>query len=501
VQNRGKAHQRWAAGYGSAKGTARDRRSIKGARIHVLGRNAAAKAAGSLRHSDPLASAALGITKAQTITLVGMLVGLTCLGILAPIPLAWTVHHLLWVFFATSIAFRIYCLFIPAQGFPLIPVQPDEKLPVYTLLIPLYKEAEMLKALCKSIGNINYPPEKLDIKLLLEADDMQTLRALKTNHLGRQWEVIIVPPIGPKTKPKALNAGFARARGDLVTIYDAEDRPHPDQLRHAVHAFTADSDKRLGCVQAPLGYYNADQNWLTEQFALEYAAHFRVLVPAMARLGLPFPLGGTSNHFRAEALRNVGSWDPYNVTEDADLGFRLNAQGWKMDTITPPTLEEAVAGLKPWQRQRSRWLKGYVQTLGVHLRRPAGKRSWQGALSMTLTLGTAVFAALGHASFLILMLGLIILSPWSGHFLLPADYGLAAAGVGVGIIMLGVGSKRAGLRINIFGLAGAVFYWPLQSWAMAKAIIDLVRRPFYWEKTRHGLCPPAKYSNDLEQHK
>jgi cellulose synthase/poly-beta-1,6-N-acetylglucosamine synthase-like glycosyltransferase len=500
VQNRGKAHRRSATGYGNAKGTARDRQSVKGARIHVLGRNAAAKAAGSLRHSDPLASAALGITKAQTIALLGILAGLISLGILAPLPLARALHYALWFFFAVSIVFRTYCIFIPAPLCLPIPVKQGATLPVYTLLIPLYKEAGMLNALCKSIGKINYPAEKLDIKLLLEADDKETLRALKTNYLGRQWEVIIMPPVGPKTKPKALNAGFARARGDLVTIYDAEDQPHPDQLRHAVHAFAQDRDGQLGCVQAPLGYYNAEQNWLTEQFALEYAAHFRVLVPAMARLGLPFPLGGTSNHFRAKALRDVGAWDPYNVTEDADLGFRLNAHGWQLGTITPPTLEEAVAGLKPWQRQRSRWLKGYVQTLGVHLRRPAEQRSWRGALAMTLTLGTAVFAAFGHASFSILMLGLMILSPWTGHFLLPADYGLAAVGMGVGVMMLGVGAKRAGLHTSVWELAGAMLYWPLQSWAMAKAIIDLVKRPFHWEKTHHGLCPPAKSPNGLEPH-
>ncbi|PHS22677.1 MAG: glycosyltransferase [Robiginitomaculum sp.] len=466
------------------------------AQIHVLGRNATALAAGELRRKDPLASAALGLSRAQRFAIAGTLFLVSGLAWIAPVATALVLHHALWAFFAASIAFRAFLLVLSSQPTARFTLPKGEDLPLYTILVPLYKETEVLDGLCKAIGALNYPKAKLDVKLLLEIDDKETIQAVRNYNLGPEWEILIVPPIGPQTKPKALNAGFARAKGTFITIYDAEDRPHPDQLRHAVHAFAKDVVGNLGCVQAPLGYYNAGQNWLTRQFALEYAAHFQVLVPAMAHLGLPFPLGGTSNHFRASALRAVGAWDPYNVTEDADLGYRLGANGWRLGTIAPPTREEATAQLGPWQRQRSRWLKGYIQTIGVHMRRPAIHNAMAGALSMMITLGTAVFAALGHASFSIVVLGFLLLAPWTGALLAPVDYGLALAGLLVGMAMLALGAKRAHLACTPLDLLGAILYWPLQSWAMAMAIVDLIKRPFYWEKTRHGLCPkPSVESN------
>ncbi|PHS27401.1 MAG: glycosyltransferase [Robiginitomaculum sp.] len=496
------------------RGVARNRRAVRDGRsnirptyvyarqrayIHKLSHKAAALAAGQLRHTDPLASAALGISQRQrragyAITL--MIAGLT---MIAPRGTALTLHHSLWVFFACAIAFRVLLLVLSFKNPPgQARLSDDEDLPVYTLLIPLYREANVLPGLCAAIGALNYPKDRLDIKLLLEAEDATTIQAVMAYPLGPHWEVIITPNIGPQTKPKALNAGLERARGTLVSIYDAEDHPHPDQLRHAVAAFANDKKGNLGCVQAPLGYYNADQNWLTKQFALEYAAQFQVLVPAMARLGLPFPLGGTSNHFRAEALHNVGAWDPYNVTEDADLSYRLHAKGWRLGTITPPTLEEATSHIGAWQRQRSRWLKGYVQTIGVHMRRPAPHRALAGAVSMIMTLGIAVLSAFGHASFTILMALALGLSPWLSFGLHGADYALALAGLLVGMGMLGRGAKRAGLSHSWWDIISAILYWPLQSWAMAKAVVDLIKRPFHWEKTTHGLCAPPVQVHKIE---
>ncbi len=468
------------------------KQGLRTARVYRLDRKETIVAAGRLRHADPLASAAIGITRAQKVTLLGFVILLGGLACFSPRGAAIAVHHFLWLFFATSITFRAFMLVVSPRPVNASVVLPVPDLPVYTILIPLYRETEVLGALCEAIGALNYPRSKLDVKLLLEADDKKTIRAARDRGLGPEWEIIIIPPLGPRTKPKALNAGLARARGQLVTIYDAEDRPHSEQLLHAAHAFSKDRGGHLGCVQAPLGYYNANQNWLTRQFTLEYAAHFQVLVPAMARLGLPFPLGGTSNHFRMRALRHVGAWDPYNVTEDADLGYRLSAKGWHLDAITPPTYEEAVSKAGPWQRQRSRWLKGYLQTMGVHMRRPATHNALAGMLSMTATLGTAVFAALGHASFFVLTLASLLLAPWLGSILSPIDYGLALAGLLVGTMMLGIGAKRAGFAFSLWDLSGAVLYWPLQSWAMAKAISDLITRPFHWEKTNHGFCSPPE---------
>ncbi len=458
----------------------------RGAQVRRPPRSAIARAAGHLHHTDPLASAALGLTRPQRAALLGAATYLAGLTLLAPHAMAVMLHHFLWLFFAASILFRAIVLVLAVTTAPPKPPRPGARLPVYTILIPLYQESAVLDDLFAAISALNYPKHKLDIKLLLEAGDRQTISAATALQAGAHWEIILAAKLGPTTKPKALNAGLARARGELVTIFDAEDRPHPDQLLHAAHAFAQDGDGRLGCVQAPLGYYNAGRNWLTRQFALEYAAHFHVLLPAMTRLGLPFPLGGTSNHFRRSALKQVHGWDPYNVTEDADLGYRLSAKGWRLGVIAPPTMEEAVSRLRPWKRQRSRWLKGYLQTLGVHMRRPAGCNALAGAFSMAMTLGTSVFAALGHASFSILIAAGLLLSPWTGMMLRPADMALALAGFAIGGALLHAGGQRAGVRFTVWDILGAVLYWPLQSWAMTKAVHDLFKRPFHWEKTQHG---------------
>ena len=245
----------------------------------------------------------------------------------------------------------------------------DDTLPVYTLLVPLFREASIVGDLVAALDLIDWPRDKLDIKMLLEADDAATVAAARAAANGPPYDLVIVPPIGPRTKPKALAYGLAFARGEFLTVYDAEDRPHPAQLRSA-HARFAAAPSDLGCLQAPLVVDNARDSWLALSFAIEYAALFDGLLPALAKLRLPLPLGGTSNHFRTDALVAVGAWDPYNVTEDADLGIRLARRGYRAETLDLPTLEEAPARFLPWVRQRTRWFKGWLQTWLVHTRHP-----------------------------------------------------------------------------------------------------------------------------------
>jgi hypothetical protein len=245
----------------------------------------------------------------------------------------------------------------------------DEDLPVYTVLVPAFGEANVVHQLIDNLSHLDYPADKLDILLLLEEDDDATIEAARAARPPPTVTIVIVPRGAPQTKPKACNVGLFFARGDYLVIYDAEDKPDPDQLKRAVVAFSR-GDQRLVCVQAALNYWNVDENALTRMFTVEYSYWFDYMLPGLDALGQAIPLGGTSNHFRTDALRKLGGWDPFNVTEDADLGIRASALGYTVGVVNSTTYEEANNDYRNWIRQRSRWIKGYMQTALVHTRHP-----------------------------------------------------------------------------------------------------------------------------------
>ena len=245
----------------------------------------------------------------------------------------------------------------------------ERRLPVYTILVPMFRESASLPGLLEAMQNFDYPASKLDIKLLLEADDRETLNAAYALKPRYQFDIIRVPPGQPRTKPKACNYALRFAHGEFVTIFDADDRPEASQLKKAVHAFRS-LPAEVVCVQARLNYYNANDNLLTRFFSLEYTILFHFMLYGLERLGIPIPLGGTSNHIALARIRELGEWDPYNVTEDADLGTRLSARGFRTAMLDSYTMEEAPNTVMPWIRQRSRWIKGYMQTWLVHMRHP-----------------------------------------------------------------------------------------------------------------------------------
>jgi len=456
------------------------------------------KAANGLFYNSPSLSARSGVPVTQK--RAGMAVCVTGLVLAALVPgLMWVVLQSVAAgFFLAMILFRLAAAALPLRTAP--SVTPDEdQLPVFTILAPVYKEAAILPQLTRALAAIDYPPGHLDIKIVMEADDHETIRAARQQVFDSRFEIVIVPDGTPRTKPRALNYALTFARGGIITVYDAEDVPHPGQLRAAAAAFAAGGEK-LGCVQAPLNWYNHDSNWLTRQFALEYAVQFHAILPLLSRFGLPLPLGGTSNHFSRNALEAVGGWDAYNVTEDADLGFRLARLGYRSSVIAPPTLEEAPEHAQPWIRQRSRWLKGYIQTLAVHLRNPS-KLSPFAAFSLTVTLGAAFLSALLHGPAIILLSGLSGLGvtnltlPAAGFLLLGY-----AASMFCGIVAI----HRAGLQTRWIDVARIPLYWPLQTVAAIIALVELPIRPYFWAKTEHGFtkapepeCPLPSLSPSL----
>lgn len=370
----------------------------------------------------------------------------------------------------------------------------DRELPVVTILAPLFREASALPGLARAIERFDYPRAKIDLKLLFEESDRQTLNEALRLGLQNSADIIIVPPSHPQTKPKACNYGLQFARGDLIVIYDAEDEPESDQLRIAAETFAA-ADEDLACVQAMLNFYNPDENWLTRLFTLEYCLWFDHLLPALDRLGAPVPLGGTSNVFRTDILADVGGWDPFNVTEDADLGLRLARRGYRTAVIDSTTFEEANCAFGNWMRQRTRWMKGYIQTWLVH-RRDMKFSGWRGALSVDLFIGGTALAALANPILwlLAIMTAAADSAPIAG---LPswAEGALAAvlAAGNLAFLALAAGAplKRGLARLCPAALFVPV-YWLMMSAAAWRALYQLLTRPSYWEKTDHGLSAEAK---------
>lgn len=292
-------------------------------------------------------------------------------GIAASPEIAWRVAHaVFWALFAAATVLRLFAAAATLKdpGAPTGPVW-QGPLPRYTILCPLYREAGSVAALATALDRLDYPRELLDVVLIVEADDDATRRAVEALPAAAHRRAIFVPPSAPRTKPKALNFALLQSDGAFVAVYDAEDAPHPQQLRAALDAFAAGGD-RLGAVQSPLRVDNGETSWIASQFAAEYAIQFRGILPLLAHMNAPLPLGGAGNHFRREALMDAGGWDPFNVTEDADLGYRLARRGWRIGVIAQPVFEEGPATLPAWLRQRTRWIKGHLQTWLVLMRSP-----------------------------------------------------------------------------------------------------------------------------------
>jgi cellulose synthase/poly-beta-1,6-N-acetylglucosamine synthase-like glycosyltransferase len=368
--------------------------------------------------------------------------------------------------------------------------------PSYTVLCPLYKEANILPQFVEAMKKLEYPANKLQIMLLLESDDDETIKAAEKTRLGKIFEIVVVPQSMPQTKPKALNYGLKRASGEYIAIYDAEDIPEPRQLKRAVLAFQG-VEPDVACVQSKLDYYNADQNLLTRLFTAEYALWFSLVLPGLQSIKAPIPLGGTSNHFQKKLLKELGGWDAFNVTEDADLGIRIAKQGFRTVIINSFTFEEANSRLKNWFNQRCRWIKGYIQTYFVHTRRLSEFKStvrkpsgllfqmviggkiglmFINPIMLTITilyfcLRTSIGSSV-QSFFPVPVLYMAVFSILFGNFLYLYYY------------MLGCAKREHWQLIKFVYLVP--FYWLAMSAAAYVALFQLMSSPYHWYKTIHG---------------
>ncbi|MBL4806122.1 MAG: glycosyltransferase [Rhodobacteraceae bacterium] len=366
------------------------------------------------------------------------------------------------------------------------------KRPKVTVLLPLFREDKVLKSLLTSLNRITYPKELLEVKILLEEEDQITAKALAKCHLPRWADIITIPKDTLQTKPRAMNYALPFCKGEIIGIYDAEDRPEPDQIDKVVcHLMTAPTD--VGSVQCYLDYYNSSSNWMSRCFTIEYASWFRVIMRGLQKIGAPLPLGGTSVFVRRNVLEEVGAWDAHNVTEDADLGMRMARFGYRCEVVDSTTWEEANNHPIAWIKQRSRWLKGFAMTWATHMRNPL--QLWRdlgpvGFFGFQAVLLGTVTAYLTAPVFWVIWTGYMGVD-WAFFEVLPAWFWSATfialiAGEAVMITIAIVAmllKRRLGLIPFIFTLS---LYWPLGTIAAFKALWELFFAPFYWDKTDHG---------------
>ncbi|MBP1858183.1 glycosyltransferase family 2 protein [Rhizobium herbae] len=454
----------------------------------------------SLFETVPLHSARITFWGKQGFYAGIILCAMVAASITVPLVSLLMLHIVLTLFYLANFLVRFYalgCAFMQERaGQAPKPDVPAGPLPIYSVLVALYKEESVATQLVDALDRLDWPRSRLDIKLICEEDDAETIAALKALPLASEYEIVLVPVHLPRTKPKALSYALPGVRGTFVTVYDAEDRPHPGQLREAHAAFMA-APRHVICLQAPLIVTNARQSWLSALFALEYAGLFRGLLPMLSLTGLPLPLGGTSNHFRTAELKQIGGWDPYNMTEDADLGLRLHRLGYRSRVIFKPTFEEAPISLPVWLGQRTRWFKGWLQTWLVLMRRPAQlgrEMGWPAFAVFQILIAGMLLSSLSHpviVGFLVYLTWAMLqdgthVDGWLAFWLFICDvvniFGSYAVFVSLGFNRMTTREKRAVGRRWVF----VPFYWLMMSLAAWRALLELRTSPFSWNKTPHA---------------
>lgn len=469
---------------------------IEAAILAIRGPALAHAAQTRVRESESCRNWGGGALYLGTITLLLVLAFLTWLA-----PLSLAISVLLWamltLFLATAlkIAAAFAALRRPA---PEGPAPIIARLPVVSVMVPLFREATIAPRLIRRLGKIDYPHELLEILLVAEEEDSLTRAALAKSHLPSWMRVVVVPQGKLKTKPRALNYALDTCRGSIIGIYDAEDAPAPDQIRRVVDRFHM-RDAKVACLQGVLDFYNPRTNWLSRCFTMEYATWFRIILPGLARLGFAIPLGGTTLFFRRDALESLGGWDAHNVTEDADLGIRLARHGYRTELIDSTTEEEANCRALPWIKQRSRWLKGYMMTYAVHMQAPRlllqqlGWWKFAGFQVFFLTTLTQFLLAPVLWSFWIVPLGfyhpiLAALPEWLQSMI----FGTLILSEGTLLAVTILGMRLSPTRLNPLWAPMLHFYFPLGALASYKAAWEMVSKPFYWDKTSHGHFDPLE---------
>lgn len=465
-------------------------------------------AVNGLARRHPLASAAVAFVPWQKYTAFAVVAVVVVSAVLVPLATLIAITVLCTIGYIAMMADRLLLFSRGLDASAIVTVTdeeamaiPGDELPTYTILVPAYDEPEVVGDLIAAMSSLEYPAEKLQVLLLLEEDDEVTIEAARRTGVSEVVDVLLVPASDPRTKPKACNYGLHFATGSIVTIFDAEDIPDRLQLRRVVATF-ARLPETVACVQAKLAFHNGSQNLLTGWFTADYALWFGYLLPGLMKSASPIPLGGTSKHLRADVIEEVGAWDGFNVTEDADLGVRIAAAGYSTAVLDSTTLEEANSDPINWIRQRSRWYKGYLQTWLVHMRRPRDTFRALGPVGtyrFTLLLAGTPITACINMIFWFTTAAWILGQPALVAALFPPYiYYFSLVSLIIGnvatVYMYLIASRESGNAYLLVPSLTMPLYWLMMSVAAIKGCWQLVRNPSYWEKTFHGLSSSGSSS-------
>ncbi len=362
----------------------------------------------------------------------------------------------------------------------------------FTVLLPARHEEAVIQDTIQRVVDLNYPAQKVQVLVVIEAGDTGTiakveekltaLRALGVGHV--QLVTFDDPPIN---KPHGLNIGLREARGEVITIFDAEDEPHPDLL-HVVN--TVMWRENVPVVQCGVQLMNYADRWFSALNVLEYFFWFKSRMHYHAAVGM-VPLGGNTVFMRRGLLIWTGGWDQTCLTEDADIGIRLSAERVPIRVLyddeyvtkeeTPPTVGQFV-------KQRTRWNQGFLQVLakGDWMRLP----TWPQRL---LALYTLAFPLLQALTLLYVPISLLLIFfikvpiPVAMISSLPL-YALLVQFV-ISLIGLYEFAKVHKLRPSLFSpLWLALSYLPYQcllGWGAVRAVWRQLQGINTWEKTAH----------------
>ncbi len=416
---------------------------------------------------------------------------------------AWSFFFHVAVVQFSLILFKAYVVRITF----LLPPQPprmlrdDEKvnLPVISVVLPVYKEKEIIPQLCQRMMDMDYPPENLDLIFVFESGDDETIEAFQQYPKPAHFKGLVSPDVKPKTKPKALNVALRETKGDLLVIFDAETLPETDQFMKVVAAFRG--DPTLDYIHCRIDVYNPNRNWITKMYTAEFSFFYNFFLPGLATVHSPTPISGHSVYFRREQLVKVGGWDAYNLAEDCDIGIRMFRNGYKRATVLDSySWEQSTTNIFSWMKQRTRWMQGFVQTSMVNLRFPA--LLWKdlgGLRNMVLFLfhvpGGVFLNGLNLAQWGMLVFWYATSDPIIQSIFTDVLLYLSVVSFILGNIIFTYFNLIGLFYRKYYSFVGqALFspvYWIMLSFATVRAIIRFFLQESTWDKTTHPVLQPT----------